>query len=88
MGKKRGRMATSLRAMDTDWVSMAHRDAKRPRYYCPACGMVRLESSWGVKQVLTRVSPARVVAHERSTDGKNKIFCPGGDIDLVKDRAP
>jgi hypothetical protein len=71
-----------------DWTSLAHKDSKKPRYYCPACGMVRAVESWGVTQVLTKVSPARVIGHYRHTDVKAKELCPGGEIDLVKDRAP
>ena len=66
------------------------RRAREIRYYCPACGMVRAEKDiGGVSQVITKVSPARVIGHIMNGLGSGpKQTCPGGEIDLVKDRAP
>lgn len=80
---RKSRMARSLAAMDT-WTSLAHRESKLPRWYCPSCGMVRAEESWGSQQVIGD----RVIAHYKNTDVKDKVLCPGGKIDVVRDRAP
>lgn len=75
-------------------VGLDHRRAKEVRYYCPACGMVRAEKDiGGVSQVITRTSPARVIGHLKNGLGVGMVdmpreTCPGGEIDLVKDRAP
>lgn len=91
MSKQSGhRRARRQIVTSDDWTSLAHKDSKKPRYYCPACGMVRAVESWGTTQVLTKVSPARVIGHFKNglMTGLPKELCPGGDIDLVKDRAP
>jgi hypothetical protein len=67
--------------------------ARQPRYYCPSCGMVRAERDSGTPQVVTKASPARVLGHEMNglglfLVGLAREHCPGGEIDLVKDRAP
>jgi hypothetical protein len=46
--------------------------------------MVRAEESWGSQQVIGD----RVIAHYKNTDVKDKVLCPGGKIDVVRDRAP
>lgn len=70
--------------------SSDQRRAREARYYCPACGMVREERSiGGHHNVITKVSPARVVGHLMNGIGAGpNEMCPGGEIDLVKDRAP
>lgn len=87
MSRKRGTRVISTANMD-------HRRSRERRYYCPACGMVRAEKDiGGVSQVITRLSPARVIGHLMNgmgaeTVGVGRETCPGGEIDIVKDRAP
>lgn len=67
-----------------DSTALAHRTAKKPRYYCPGCGMVRKAEAPMERQVIGNV----VQKHMRMTGtGRNKS-CPGGKIDLIRDRAP
>lgn len=88
MSKRRSRTPATDRAVHS--LDLDRQRAREVRYYCPGCGMVRAVKSWGVTQVLTKVSPARVISHYRyvSDSMQAKVLCPGGEIDLVKDRAP
>lgn len=72
-----------------DWVSVAQKRARRKRYYCPSCGMAR-EVNPDSLEDHEEVIGDYVMPHYKTTGPTvgEKDFCPGGRIDLEKDRAP
>jgi hypothetical protein len=62
-------------------LHLGHRHGTRPRVYCPACGEVR-----GSEQYTKGQAPT-VYGHHRNDGGPDRVLCPGGPIDPVKDKA-
>lgn len=73
-------------------------DVTAPRYYCPGCGQVRPEGGIGeresdgaavvMKHYIYRSGPWPKGDEFKAGEPLAKEICPGGEIDLVKDRAP
>lgn len=72
-------------------------EVAEPRYYCPACGMVRpRQGVWETEggavirlHYLYRPGPWSDRQNDyQSGESLSRGTCPGGEIDLVKDRAP
>jgi hypothetical protein len=55
------------------------------RVYCPACGEVRGDERYDEP---AEYLGSRVIAHYRLNEYREKILCPGGEVNLVDDRAP
>lgn len=58
-----------------------HKPGTRPRVYCPVCGQVR-----GSEQYSRGLVPV-VHAHHRNTGDAETVLCPGGPVDMDKDKA-
>ncbi|WP_143672294.1 hypothetical protein [Streptomyces sp. OK228] len=71
-------------------------DVTAPRYYCPGCGQVRPEGGVGeresaavvMRHYIYRSGPWPKGDEYKIGESLAKEICPGGVIDLVKDRAP
>lgn len=57
-----------------------------PRYYCPKCGTVQCPTP--KFNPIDDVVSWRIRSHYRKTDKWEENICPGGPIDLDKDKAP
>lgn len=82
------RKARRRRAEVLDSTSLAHIEAKRVRYYCPGCGMVRKPESGFSGLSESEMCGNRVIAHYMNTGTEIKDLCPGGVVNPDKDRAP
>jgi hypothetical protein len=73
-------------------VNHDHRAAKGKRYYCPSCGMVAGDDRQ-IAQVRhsglgSTVRPHSLTSFLIQFEYLDATQCPGGPIDLEKDRAP
>lgn len=73
-------MTTSPVHRNYCWRHMS--ETCKQRFYCPRCGQVNCaRKKFGTQHWA-------VPHHDRHDDAGNVVNCPGGIVDLEKDRAP